>query len=197
MGLDHIISSNSSYKRLWRLAQPYLRTRENQVHTRISAALALSLIEQEGGEQQIVIPAIILHDVGWKCVPEDVQLKAFGPNASAPDLNRTHEVEGVKIARDLLKQVSYDRSICCEILAIIDGHDSRSEALSLNDALVKDADKLWRYTPEGLAIDINRFGETFEEGLARLEDHLGSWFLTASGRNMAAELLHQRRRDNR
>ena len=33
---------------------------------------------------------------------------------------------------------------------IIDGHDTRDHALSLEDSLVKDADKLWRYTRFGL-----------------------------------------------
>ena len=77
--MEDTLAGNDNYKRLWRLAQPYLDTRENQVHTRISVALALSLIEQEGGEPQVVIPAVILHDVGWERVPEDLQLKAFGP----------------------------------------------------------------------------------------------------------------------
>ena len=195
MGLEDTLAGNDRYKRLWRLAQPYLDTRENQVHTRISVALALGLIEHEGGEPEVVIPAVILHDVGWKRIPEDLQLKAFGPDASAPELNRTHEVEGVKIARGLLREVLYDRSLACEILAIIDGHDSRNEALSKNDAIVKDADKLWRYTREGFAIDINRFGETVDLGIARLSDNLDSWFLTVSGHKMAADRLRRRRKE--
>lgn len=195
MGVEDTLAGNDKYKRLWRLAQPYLDTRENQFHTRISVALALRLIEQEGGDPEVVIPAVILHDVGWKRIPEDLHLKAFGPDASAPELNRTHEVEGVKIARSLLREVSYDRSIACEILAIIDGHDSRNEPFCKNDAIVKDADKLWRYTREGFAIDIERFGETFDSGIARLSDNLGSWFLTDSGNKSAADLLRQRKKE--
>ena len=178
--------------RLWRLAQPYLNTRKNEIHTRISVNLALRLMEKEGGESKVVIPAVMLHDVGWKRIPEALQLSAFGPDASAPELNRTHELEGVKIARNLLRQVSYDRMLVCEILAIIDGHDSRTEALSKNDALVKDADKLWRYTREGFGIDTRRFDETYQAGLARLENHLAEWFLTASGRKFAQDLLKKR-----
>ena len=37
------------------------------------------------------------------------------------------------------------RRVVEEVVAIIDGHDSRRHALSRNDELVKDADKLWRY----------------------------------------------------
>jgi HD superfamily phosphodiesterase len=177
------------YDQIWRLAQPYLDTRKNDIHTRISLELARRLMKTEGGQSRVIIPAVILHDVGWKRIPEDQQLKAFGPGADAPELNRAHELEGVKIARTLLEKVSYDRLLTCEILAIIDGHDSRSHALSKNDAVVKDADKLWRYTCEGFRIDTERFGETLQEGLARLEDHLQEWFLTASGVKFAQALL--------
>ena len=184
------------YWRLWRLAKPYLDTRKNEIHTRISVGLAMRLLEKERGTPDVVIPAVILHDVGWKQIPEELQLTAFGPKASAPELNRSHEIQSVKIARALLKKVSYDRLLTGEILFIIDGHDSRPEAVSKNDALVKDADKLWRYTPDGFGIDIERFGETYQEGLIRLQDNLEHWFLTASGKQYARTLLSKREKEN-
>jgi len=183
------LADKKKYIRLWQVAKPYLDTRENEIHTRISVELALRLLESEGGSPEVVLPAVILHDVGWKRIPEALQLEAFGPRASSPELNRLHEVEGVKIARELLAKTFYDRSLTREILAIIEGHDSRSRALSKNDAVVKDADKLWRYTCQGFRIDVDRFGETFQEGLARLEDHLEGWLLTASGVEFAQDLL--------
>lgn len=189
---DLILFSRYRFRRLWRLALPYLDTRANRIHTRISVRLALRLIAMEGGNPNVVVPAVILHDVGWKRVPEEIQLSAFGPAASAPEVNRVHELEGVKIARHLLNEVSADGPLIGEILAIIDGHDSRRRAISRSDALVKDADKLWRFTEQGFSIDIGRFGETYEEGLSRLEDHLDGWFLTASGRKLAADLLRER-----
>jgi len=30
-------------------------------------------------DEEIVLPAILLHDVGWKMVPEEKELNAFGP----------------------------------------------------------------------------------------------------------------------
>ena len=41
---------------------PFLNTRHNDVHTEISTSLAFQILEQEGGDEDIVIPAIILHD---------------------------------------------------------------------------------------------------------------------------------------
>jgi hypothetical protein len=61
-----------------------------------------------------VIPAIILDDAGWEKVPEEIDLKAFGPKAN-PELTRIHEAEGEQIARKILEQVNYDRDKIQEI----------------------------------------------------------------------------------
>ena len=181
-----------THQHLWERARPYLDTRENDIHTRISVSFACRLLEQEGGDEDVVIPAVILHDVGWKRIPEHLHLEAFGPGAAAPEINRIHEVEGVLIARELLEEVGYDRGKTEEILKIIEGHDSRSEALSLNDSIVKDADKLWRNTREGLRIDTARFGETYAEGIERIQSHLEQWYFTGSARQMAAREIRDR-----
>jgi hypothetical protein len=180
------------YQMIRKLAEPYLRTRMNAIHTELSAQFAFRLLELEDGDEDIVIPAILLHDVGWSQVPEELQLKAFGPKATLPEWNRVHEVEGVRIARGILEKIAYDSRKIEEILAIIEGHDSRKEGLSLNDKLVKDADKLWRYSKEGVEINRRRYDYSFDQYLERLRGHLDVWFLTGSGRQLAEMELEKR-----
>jgi len=183
------------FKKIYQHAKPYLNTRYNDIHTEICIKFAYRLLEKEGGNMDIVIPAIILHDVGWKKVPQNLQLRAFGPKAIYPKLNRIHEKEGVKIAKDILEKVQYDAQRIEEILEIIDGHDSRKEAISLNDKIVKDADRLWRISKKGFQVDIERFGETFMEGLSRIRSHLPTWFFTNSAREIAREEIKKRERE--
>ncbi len=183
------------YERIWDLARPYLDTRKNDVHTEMSADLARQLLAREGGDEDIVMPAVILHDTGWKKVPEDMQSKAFGPKATLPEWNRVHEVEGARIAGDILRKVDYPEEKILEIQEIIKGHDSRKEALSLNDSIVKDADKLWRYSQIAVQINENRFGLTAQEGVERLRRNLEPWFLTKSGKRMAKEAIERRVKD--
>jgi len=183
---------NDIYERIWDLARPYLDTRKNDVHTEMSADLARQLLAQEGGDEDIVMPAIILHDTGWKKVPEDIQSKAFGPKATLPEWNRVHEVEGARIAGDILRKVDYPEEKILEIQEIIKGHDSRKEALSLNDSIVKDADKLWRYSEIAFQVNGDRFGLSLEEGIERLRRNLEPWFLTKSGKRMAKEAIERR-----
>jgi HD domain len=183
------------YERIWDLARPYLNTRKNDIHTEISTDFAEKLLLQEGGEEDIVIPAIILHDVGWKKVPEDLQLKAFGPKASMPEWNRVHEVEGAEIAGHILRKVNYPEDKILEIQEIIKGHDSRKEPISQNDSVVKDADKLWRYSRIAVQINEKRFGLTVEESVERLRRNLSPWFLTESAKRMAKEEIEKRAKE--
>ncbi len=183
------------FRNIRKLAKPYLATRENDIHTDISMHMAYALIKDLGGAEGIIIPAVILHDVGWKTVPEELQLEAFGPGATRPELNRRHEVEGARIAGEILKSVDYDADKTREILEIIRGHDSRKEALSLNDRIVKDADKLWRFTREGFMIDKQRFRETSSQELIRLESSLEDWLFTDTAKTIARAELRRRRAD--
>ena len=180
----------SRYADIFDLAAPYLDTRSNDVHTSISFDLALQLLAHyPEADKAVVLPAVILHDVGWKMIREEDQLSAFGPNMSNPDLRRQHEKEGARIAEGILKLLTYDPGKTEEIMAIIDGHDSRETTLSLNDKLVKDADKLWRFTPEGVEIDHRRFGFARGAYLKWLEQQIDGWMNTPEAKRIAREQL--------
>jgi HD superfamily phosphodiesterase len=181
-----------NYESIYEKAKPYLDTRENEIHVSICYELAERLLSHcPEADPEVVLPAILLHDVGWKMVPEEKQLRAFGPNAKDMDTRRIHEVEGVEIAKGILNALNYDREKTDEILAIIEGHDSRLEALSLNDALVKDADKLWRFSPVGLKIDHSRFGVDWDTYRIWLSGQIDTWFFTPAAKDIAREGLGQ------
>ncbi len=180
-----------SYQGIYELAKPYLQTRFNDLHVEICYSFAHSLLENEPGEREIVLPAVICHDLGWIRLSEDLQLKAFGPKFD-PDLRRIHEVEGVKLARHVLEQVGYDPNKTEEILTIIDGHDSRPYALSDSDRIVKDADKLWRFAARGMAIDMERFGIEPSAYIPWIKEQIDSWFFTETGKQLARDELAER-----
>ena len=96
---------------LFELAEPYLKVRDDILHTRVAHEYAVHLLENEAGDKKIVEPAVILHDVGWsRLKPEEIKI-AFGVRArggKAKKLNRIHEVEGAGIARDQVAAVDVD-----------------------------------------------------------------------------------------
>lgn len=181
------------FEKIWEMARPYLQTRNNESHTRIAVAFAKALLQAEGGDEDIVIPAVMLHDVGWSRVPESLQLQAFGPGATMPEVNRIHEEAGAEIASAILQAVGYPSEKTEEIAAIIEGHDSRPEGRTLNDTIVKDADKLWRYSEDGVSVNQARFDFSREAICSRLERMVDEWFLTPTGRSIALQELARRR----
>ncbi|MCX5806440.1 MAG: HD domain-containing protein [Proteobacteria bacterium] len=180
------------YDIIYDMAKPYLDTRKNDIHISLSLMFARQLLEHyPDADEDIVLPAVILHDVGWKIVPEEKQSGAFGPNTKDTETRRLHEIEGAKIAREILRSINYDELKIAEITAIIDGHDSRKQALSLNDSLVKDTDKLWRFTPIGVDIDHTRFGIDRNVYITYLDSIIEQWFFTPEAGDMAREALDE------
>ncbi len=186
----------SIYQKIFERAKPFLRTRKNLIHTKIALRYALKLFKKIKGDEEVVIPAILLHDVGWKAVPEHLQLTAFGPNRSNPQAARLHEVEGAKMARKILEGLHYPPKKVKEICRIIQGHDSRKRSISRSDRFVKDADKLFRCSRKGLAIDLSRFHVHRGDYLSYLEKRIEKWFFLSASRQLAREELAQRRRES-
>jgi hypothetical protein len=183
------------YQKIFERAKPFLRTRKNLIHTKIALRYALKLLNHEKGEEEIAIPAIILHDVGWKTVPENLHLTAFGPNPSNPKLARVHEVEGAKIAKAILEKLHYPPANVKEICQIIQGHDSRKRPISWNDRIVKDADKLTRYSRKGMTIDSDRFQVPTGIHINFLEGKVEEWFLLLTSQKLAREEINKRRKE--
>lgn len=176
-------------------ARPFLRTRHNDVHTRVCLRFALRLLREEGGDPDVVIPGVTLHDVGWSAVPEALQLTAFGPKMTDPGLRDVHEREGAFLAREILERLEYPPDKIDRIVTIVSRHDSHPDGESLEERIVKDADKLWRCSREGFAVDPERFEMSPGQHLSRLKGALDRWFLTASGKRIARNELAARRRE--
>ncbi|WP_457947441.1 HD domain-containing protein [Pseudarthrobacter sp. alpha12b] len=144
---------------IWELAAPFLAVRDNDAHTLYALGLARALLDAHPeADAAVVLPAIMLHDIGWSQVPPGEVLAAIAPGGGRPDLVLLHEKEGARLAADILGECRYDDAKVPAILAIIDGHDSRREAMSIEDAIVKDADKTWRLSPHGIDTVMDWFG---------------------------------------
>ena len=172
---------------LWQAARPWLDVRSNDEHTLISYAMAKALLELTRADESVVLPAILLHDTGWKKMPRAKLALAVGPNARFPELQRDHELASVDIGREILARLDLGLEDAA-ILAIIDGHDTTKTARSGNDAVMKDADKLWRFTPHGVRTIGGWFETPPAETLAMLRDFVLPSFLTPEARAMAGAL---------
>jgi hypothetical protein len=171
---------------LWEAARPYLNVRNNDEHTIVAYGLARALIARTpGAEESVILPAVVLHDVGWKMIPQDLLLLAIGRKPSRPDLVREHELHSAEIARGILETVRPQGVDIDAVLAIIDGHDTTKEARSLNDAVMKDADKGWRTTPHGMRTIAGWYDVPVTEILVMLRERSNPMMLTEAGKALA------------
>ena len=175
---------------IWALAAPYLTGRDNDAHSLFSYGLAAALLSQlPEANEAIVLPAILLHDTGWSTVDEREALEAIAPGGGVPELVLKHEKEGARIAREILHTVGLPAGDIERITEIIDGHDSRPNSMSLEDSIVKDADKLWRVTPHGRSVVCDWFGIDDDESLRLCAYRAYSELFTEPARAMSRALV--------
>ena len=164
--------------------------RDNLRHTRYCCHFARALLAlHPEARPGVVMAAMVLHDVGWSTVPADRIMLSFGPNARHPELLRQHEIEGARIASEILSACGHPPDLVASVTAIVDGHDTHEGARSIEDAIVRDADKLWRYTPFGMATVREWFGYSEEAQLSLLDEWRQRRFFTDAARSMATGLL--------
>lgn len=186
------------YAPAWAAARPFMRARKNDVHIPLSFWYAERLLERHPeADADVVLLAIMFHDTGWAVIDEDrIFREGFATGDQEVDLSSDvrilHEKEGARLAAEALGG-EWDPSIVEEVVAIIDGHDSRLHALSRNDELVKDADKLWRYSVTGLAVSCDWFSMTPGQYAARLERQVREALFTDAAREIGARDLAQSR----
>jgi hypothetical protein len=171
---------------LWEDAKAYLDVRNNDEHTLVAYAVAQALLKEiPEARESVVLPAILLHDVGWKRVPQELLLDAIGRTPKRPDLVRDHELYGVEIARGILEKHRPAGVDIEAVVAIIDGHDTTRHAKSIDDAVVKDADKGWRTTPHGMRVISGWYDWSLAEYVDMVTTVSNPRLLTAPGRAMA------------
>jgi hypothetical protein len=167
-----------------------MRARKNDVHIPLSYGYAVRLVEAHPeAHADVVLLAILLHDIGWAVVDQEaIYRDGFGPQMMESDVRIAHEKEGARLARAILGPLGYPAALVDEVVAIIDGHDTRRRALSRNDELVKDADRLWRFSVTGVSVASDWFSLTPAEYAERLEEQLELFFTPAAAAIARAEL---------
>ncbi len=99
------------------------------------------------------------------------------------------------MAEKVLREVNYESAKIAEILEIIDGHDTRPYALSVNDMIVKDADRLARYRRRFVLYTSRHFKVSPLKACERLEAFIGRWFYLERSKGIAHEEIAKRRRE--
>ncbi len=188
------------YNKIWENSFPYQDKRGDSGHASVTLEYVKTLLALEKGDEKVIVPSIILHDIGWSQMPTDRAMLIFDQKASPEEKKEAtleHQNKGVELARKILDSVQYPENLTKEILEIISQHDTRQDFISKNEGLARDADKLWRFSGIGFGLDIKRFKFTPQQNYDRMDKRIAKtgFFFSASAKQIARTELEKRKQE--
>ncbi|MEK0156475.1 HD domain-containing protein [Arthrobacter oryzae] len=178
---------------LWHAVVLETRTRGNDIHLPISLAFAERLCRAyPEADAELVRVATLLHDTGWAHVDESrIISEGFSGDWRKAAIRYEHEQQGCDVARRVLPGLGYSPEFVESVCEIIDGHDTRQVARSLEDALMRDADRLWRFDRAGIALASSWFAMDPATYTDRLAAEIVPELITQAAVDMATADLNR------
>ena len=187
----------STLEQIYALAEPYWQTRSNEIHVPgvLRAGAAAAGVATRRPTPTSSCRRSCCTTAATSSCPRRTTSRGWPvrPSAGSPTSRAVTRSRARGIAGEILEQVGYDPARIDLIQEIVDGHDSRTSAVSLDDAIVKDADKLWRFTESGVRICHVWMDRTPEDFMDFVESRIDAWLLTDAGRELARETLAESR----
>jgi len=155
------------------------------------------LLQHEEGDEEIVIPTLYLHDIGWSSINFD-DFRHASPERKRKTMSLSlHMKYGAVLAKRILDDLGYDPRKINAIISIIAIHDEPDKVFAMGNpsaTLIVEADRMDRYGPES----INRFaamfgknylmGDQWKQAAAYLREGLELWSRTKTGKALAEKL---------
>jgi len=186
------------YIRTWELAKPYYKKGRpmDMDHIEWMMQDAFLVCQKENLDDSLLLPLVILHDVGYAVVPK------FDPYKL--DLRIAHMKAGTKVAKSILKKVNYPKQKLEQIVYYVSVHDNW--ALGDNNIYKKDIilgtfndlDYMWMATPKGFAALMKILNKSKQEMLKYLESNDKPKlrpFSTKTTKNLYKKYMGQRRKE--
>jgi HD superfamily phosphodiesterase len=164
-------------------------------HTLRVVEFGKALAEAEGGDQEVLLAALVLHDIGWSQVD-------FSDFVEAPIFQKKdtrsvqeHMAQGARKAREILTELEFPTEKTELVLRIIAHHDQPEVIQSMPEieaAVVFEADRLDRFGPESRKRYDEMFGSEYQENAREFLAYGAKvWFRTPTGQRMVKDLLTQ------
>jgi len=188
------------YKKMWDQAEEKQDLRDDKGHAKTVLEFAQMLSEIFNANKKIVIPAAIFHDTGYFGMDKGVLSEMMAgklPEEASKQIKKEHMQKGGEIAKEILLELNYDPSLIKEIVRIIENHDLDNECMSIEEKIVRDADKLWRFSKRGFDLDVKRRNWPAEKWYSYLKGNLDKpgYFQTKEARGIAQNELEKRRKE--
>ncbi len=157
------------YEKIWNLAKPHYKKGRPQdiAHIEWIMKEAEIVAKEEKLDKTILIPLVILHDVGYSKIPEG--------NSYKKQIRELHMQEGAIIAREILEKLNYPEAQKEKIVYYVSIHDSwaigNSKEFTKDNMLAafNDLDFTWMATPTGFETVRTMIGKSREGMIKYIE----------------------------
>jgi len=149
--------------KIWRLATPYLKkgVRKNFIIHTLAVVRAVKLIlNKEKVDSEILLPAAILHDVGWSKVPKYLQ-KSNNKKEQIIAL-KLHLKYSPAIIKKILVKLHYNKDNIKKVIDIVASHKFKNPK-NINKRILIDADNLSEAFKKSFENDLKFYLQTRQQ----------------------------------
>ncbi len=192
----------TEYESIWKEAKDYLKKGRwfDISHTIIVVDFAKRLCRDLGGDPKVVIPASILHDVGYSTYSSEPELEVKTTMPEIPpfskEIKEGHLIKGAELSEKILRKVGYTHKVQ-EIVFIVRNHEradgEKPDVGNLNHSIVSDADSLARITDAAIGYLEKIYGKDEVEIVKGILRYYKRWFITERALEIAGEELRKLR----
>lgn len=151
------------YVEIFKKAKSFLKKGQKKdffIHTKWVVKSAQILLKGQRGDESVLIPAAILHDVGWAKVP--AKLQVANDKKSQQECLKLHLKYGALIAKAILIDLDYPKDKIKKIISIILAHKFQDPS-DLNKRLLIDADNLSDVFKQPFYLDVKQYKTTTKQ----------------------------------
>jgi hypothetical protein len=186
------------YDDLRKEVKPYIDLRDDLGHNDFVEAMTIELSKRLHVDPTIPLICAIFHDTGYHVYTSEKLRKMMSKELSSTqirEMKATHQIEGSKLANRVLTKYGIASSVIAKIEYIVLHHDEDCPCLSIEEEILRDADKLWRYSKVGFWLDVKRRRSNPLDWYEKLKLNFDKprYFNLAEGVNLAKELLEERK----
>lgn len=191
--------NNPVFKKIFRMATPLLKKGRwyDLGHTKYSVKFMEEILSEENKlkKENILIPTIILHDIGWSEIGKEKNTQW-----SKLDLRIKHMEIGAKLAEQILKKIGYPTKLTIKIKKLVKTHDNfylGIEPKTDEEKIMRDADGCFSFTSLSFWKDYdvkivkNKLKTSPKEFLKKLTVQYGKMY-TKTGQKIVEKLIKER-----
>lgn len=154
-----ITFSNPKHKQIWEKAVELLTgigKKDYVLHCKMVTRAMQDIIKGEGGDENIMIPAAMLHDIGLSKIPKE---QWFPKTKEEKDeYERLHIELAGDVIPAILSPIGYSEDEIKEVLYIAQSHKSKDPQGDARVACMVDADNLSDTYQESFFSDVKSYG---------------------------------------